>query len=113
MDSVFSSRIMEPFISERLWLTTESSGARLLRGVPSVADVMKEVFLAMACSAAGLPADHTLVQSRRSPSTLHDEFLLQEVLADAVAQISLELDRVFRHGTAGAARALELLREFP
>src|SRR5947208_2696582 len=48
---------------------------------------------------------------RASYSSLDDELLLQEVLPDTVAQIALQLDRVFRHGPAGAACALELLTE--
>src|ERR1019366_5443991 len=37
--------------------------------------------------------------------------LLQQILADAVAQVALELDGVVRHGPARPARALELLTE--
>src|SRR5258708_3672283 len=42
---------------------------------------------------------------------LHDEFLSPKELSDAVAQVALELDRVLRHGAAGAARTLDLLTE--
>jgi hypothetical protein len=49
----------------------------------------------------------------RRPSSLHDEFLLQKVLSNAIAQVSLELDRVFRHRPAGTTRAFELLTQFP
>ena len=44
-------------------------------------------------------------------SALDDESLLQQDLANAVAEISLELDRAVLRGPAGAACAFELLTE--
>src|SRR5258706_2160707 len=48
---------------------------------------------------------------RARQSAFDDELLLQEVVADAVAQISLQFDRLAGYGAAGAARALELVTE--
>src|SRR5579863_6340218 len=51
--------------------------------------------------------------ARPSPTSAFDgEILLQQIVADAVAQITLKLDRVLGYGAAGAARALQALTEF-
>src|SRR5579862_8622055 len=52
-----------------------------------------------------------LTRSSRIRSTLDDEALATQVLADPIAKIALELDRAFRRGSTGATGTLQLLTQ--